>query len=115
MIMLDLVLLALPLHTKTLWRAFSDFKERCSTQKMFQTQATSADGVQTYQRQTNDQSDVYHACPGRKWAQWILLLSANGNISLSAQISPFARAKSQLQVRAKKKTANRAADSIDEK
>lgn len=54
------------------------------------------------------------SCPGRKWAQWIQLLSANGNISLSAQISPFARAKSQLQVRAEK-TANRAADSIGEK
>lgn len=40
--------------------------------------------------------------------------SANGNISLSAQIGPFARAKSQLQVRAKK-TANRAADTIGEK
>lgn len=44
------------------------------------------------------------SCPGRKWAQWILLLSANGNISLFQPklVLLRARAKSQLQVRAEK-------------
>lgn len=55
------------------------------------------------------------SCPGRKWAQWILLLSANGNISLSTQISPFARAGQVPVAGSRKKTANRAADFIGEK